>query len=142
MTMENPTQHRKRRHLLDRHHISDHLSPRYDAVLNYFDEEIFAHSGNGTLLAIHPRHISLSESRSLGSIPAMVKDWTVNDMGRQVMLAVTDRQRDIIFRVDIPSGTEPEIVLQHGMTLYMRLSWDKLIEFRDDKPAWQHRIPL
>jgi len=26
--------------------------------------------------------------------------------------------------------------------LYMRFSWDKLIEFRDEKPARQHQIPL
>lgn len=127
---------------MDHHHVSDHRSPRYDEALNYFDEEVFAHSGNGTLLAIHPRHISLSESRSLGSIPAVVKGWVVKDMGRQVMLAVKDRQREIIFRVDLPADHTPRIVLQHGMTLYMRFSWDKVIEFRDDKPAWQYQIAL
>jgi len=127
---------------LNYHHVSDHLPHRFDEALNYFDEEVFAHSTNGTLLAIHPRHIAVSESRSLGSIPAVVKGWAVTDTGRQVMLAVTDRHREIIFRVDLPPDHAPGIVLQPGMTVYMRFRWDKLIEFRDVKPAGRHSLPL
>ncbi|MEN6473106.1 MAG: hypothetical protein ABFD81_03760 [Syntrophaceae bacterium] len=127
---------------MDNHHVSNHLSPRFDETLNYFDEQVFAHSSNGNLLAIHPRHITLSESRSLGSIPGVVKDWVVTDTGHQVLLAVKDRRREIIFRVNLASDPAPRIVLRQGMTLYMRFSWDKLIEYRDDRPSWQHQIPL
>jgi len=141
MTMENYAYQQKRRHLLDHHHVSSHLSPRFDEALNYFDEQVFAHSSNGNLLAIHPRHIALSESRSLGSIPGVVKGWVATDVGHQVMLAVKDRMREITFRVNLPADHAPRIVLQHGMTLYMRFSWDKVIEYRDERASC-HPHPL
>ena len=127
---------------MDFHHVSNHRSPRFDEALNYFDEQVFAHSSNGNLLAIHPRHIALSESRSLGSIPAVVKGWSVTARGHQVMLAVKDRRHEIVFRVNLSADHTPRIVLQHGMTLYMRFSWDKVIEYRDGSPSWRHQLPL
>ena len=126
---------------MDHHHCVNALPPRPDESLNIFDEQVFAHNSNGNLMAVHPRHITLSESRSLGSIPGVVKGWLVTDTGCQVMLAVQDRRREIIFRVNLPAEQAPRIVLQQGMTLYMRFSWDKVIEYRDERTSW-HPHPL
>ena len=98
--------------------------------LNFFDEQVFAHSTNGTILAIHPEHISLSESRSLGSISAVVKDWEIKGSIHQVILAVKDRWREILFRVNLTSDQTPKINLQKKKILYMRFRWDKVLEYQ------------
>lgn len=118
---------------MNHHHLSNGNTTPPDDTLNFFDEQVFAHTDNGTLLAIHPRHINLSQSRTLGSIPAVVKDWMGMDRGYQVTLAVKDRAREIIFRVNLPAEQSPRIVLQKDMMLYMSFSWDKVIEYLSER---------
>jgi hypothetical protein len=105
----------------------------YTDSLNLFDEQVFAHNTNGTILAIRPEHITLSQSRRLGSIPAVVEDWVGIENGYQVMLAVKDRARAIIFRVNLPADQTPRIILHKEMILYMIFQWDKLIEYRAER---------
>lgn len=102
-------------------------------LLNYFDEGIFAHNTNGTILGIRPEHISLAESRSLGSIPATVKDWEVRGEVCRVTLIIKDRDRETHFRADLPAGHPLVKNLHRGMILYMRFAWDKVQEYDDHR---------
>lgn len=103
-------------------------------MLNYFDEGIFAHNTNGTVLAIHPAHISLSESRSLGSIPATVVAWEIRDLVCRVRLSIADRSRETTFHADLSVGHPLTGILRKGMLLYMRFAWDKVQEWTEYLP--------
>ncbi|HQP30720.1 MAG TPA: hypothetical protein PLB81_05285 [Deltaproteobacteria bacterium] len=120
---------------MNRHHLSTGSTNCQDEPLNVFDEQVFAHTGNGMLLAIHPRHIDLSPWRTLGSIPAVVKDWWETTQGRRVILSVNDRARELFFRVDQPAEQLPKMTLHPEMTLYMIFHWDKLIELNASSKA-------
>ncbi len=101
---------------------------------NYFDEQLFAHTTNGTLLAILPEHITVSEYRRLGSIPAVLKGWQIYGTVCQLVLVVKGRDRETIFRVDCAAGDILTPGLSVGMTLYMQFRWDKVQEY----PATKH----
>lgn len=116
----------------ERHHPSSNAD--HPEMLNFFDEGVFAHNTNGTVLAVHPAHISLSESRSLGSIPATVRTWEIRGTVSRVILIVADRTRETVFCADLPAGHPLSGVLRNGLLLYMRFAWDKVMEWTEHCP--------